>query len=364
MCEEAVNKVVELMTTQYGNPSSLHTMGFAAEQELRLAREAVAQELSVKQEEVFFTSGGTESNNLAIFGAAELGRRYGKKIVTTAIEHPSVLRVMQELEKQGFQIEYLLPDGDGHISEESVFRAVTSDTILVSMMAINNEVGTCLPISAAAAAIKAAKAPAKLHVDAVQSFGKYKILPSKTGIDLLSVSAHKIHGPKGVGALYVSKNVRLPARTFGGGQEKNLRSGTEAMPAIGGFGAAVRALPNWKEEESRIKELNESCRKELCALPGVIIQSPLDASPYILNISVPGIRSEIFLHFLSARGIYLSSGSACAKKEKSHVLSSMGLPKRQIDASLRISFSRENTQEDGKALIEGIKLGLKELIKR
>lgn len=232
------------------------------------------------------------------------------------------------------------------------------------MMAVNNEVGTRMPILAAAEAIKAVKAPAKLHVDAVQAFGKDKLFPQKMGIDLLSCSAHKIHGPKGAGALYISKGIRLPARVFGGGQEKNLRSGTEAMPAVAGFGAAVRALPNRNAEESRIKKLNEVCRKGLGQMKDVVIQSPLQASPYILNISVPGIRSETFLHFLSARGIYISSGSACAKKEKSHVLSAMGIPVRQIDSSLRISFSRENTQEDVKELLAGIKAGTEELIRK
>lgn len=363
VCDAAVSAMTEIMTVTYGNPSSLHSMGFAAEMKLREERETVAGMLSAQPEEVFFTSGGTEANNIALFGAAQAGVRYGKRIVTTAIEHPSVLQVMQELKKQGFCVTTLLPDKAGNLDPDQILEAVTADTILVSMMAVNNETGVLLPIDAAAEAIRRKGAHALLHVDAVQAFGKISLHPQRQHIDLMSVSAHKLHGPKGAGALYCAQKAKIQPRVFGGGQERGLRSGTEAMPAVAGFGAAVRALPDLRQTWEQVRKLNQACREGLQEIPGVLIQSPEDALPYVLNLSVPGIRSEVLLHFLSAKGIFVSSGSACAGKEKSHVLRAMGLPEAQIDSSLRVSFSRENTMEDVEALLDGIREGTKTLIR-
>lgn len=364
VCEQAAQKVLEMMTEHYGNPSSLHTMGFEAERELTCARTEIAQLLGAKKEEITFTSGGTEANNLAIFGAAHARQKRGNRIVTTAIEHPSVLNTMAQLEKEGFDVIYLKPDSQGHIAPRQLFEAVNADTILVSMMAVNNEVGTILPIDAAVQAIAQAKVPALLHVDAVQAFGKLSLKPGKSKIDLMSVSAHKIHGPKGVGALYVSSNVHIVPRTFGGGQEKNLRPGTEAMPLIAGFSAAVKALPSLVEETKAIAEITDYCRTELGKLDGITVNSPADALPYILNFSTCAVRSETMLHYLASKQIFVSSGSACSKAKPSHVLSAMELSREQIQSSLRISFSRYNTLEEAQKFIAALKQGLHEITRR
>ena len=256
VCPEAAQKAVEVMTQCYGNPSSLHRLGFRAEQELNAARKAVAGALSALPEEIVFTSGGTEANNLAIFGGA-WARRQHKRIVTTAIEHPSVLACMAQLEKEGWEVVYLQPDSFGRISPRQVEEAITPDTALVSMMAVNNEVGSILPFETAARVIRRNKARTLLHVDAVQAFGKLALKPGKIGVDLMTVSAHKIHGPKGAGALYIRKGVHIPARTVGGGQEKAMRSGTEAMPAWCAFGAAEQALPSLAQEEKEVRDLTD-----------------------------------------------------------------------------------------------------------
>ena len=361
VCEPAAAKVMELMTENYGNPSSLHTLGFRAEQALTEARRNIAAALGAKEDEVFFTAGGTESNNLAIFGAAYARKRMGMHIVTTQIEHPSVTNAVRQLEKEGWEVTWLQPDREGHILPEAVQEAVRPDTTLVTMMAVNNEVGTILPLDAAAQAIAAKKAPALLHVDAVQGFGKLDLRPERRKIDLLSISAHKIHGPKGVGALYVRKGVRIAPRTFGGGQEHGMRPGTEGLPAIGGFGAAVKALPPVNEGLRQAEELAAICREKLLALPGVEFNSPEDALPYIVNFSVGAVRAETMLHFLAARGVYVSSGSACSKGKQSPVLEAMGLPRERIQAALRVSFSHLNTLEDVDALVEGVREGLASL---
>ena len=364
VCEQAAKKALEAMTETYGNPSSLHTMGFEAERELTAARQAAAELLDAREEEILFTSGGTESNNLALFGAAQAKRRDGRRIVTTAIEHPSVLRVMEQLEKQGFEVVYLRPDSAGHILPKQVEQAVTPDTILVSMMLVNNETGVRLPVESAAPAIRRANAPALFHVDAVQAFGKVPIRPGRLKIDLLSASSHKIHGPKGAGILYVREGRHIPPRTFGGGQEKDMRPGTEPMPAIAGFGAAVRALPPFSEFGEQMSRLNSLCREKLSQIPGIMFNSPEDAVPYILNFSVPGVRAETMLHYLASRGVFVSSGSACAKAKPSHVLAAMDLGRARIQTSLRVSLSRYNRPEDIGALADALSQGLAELVKR
>lgn len=363
VCPEAAEKALELMTQCYGNPSSLHALGFRAEQALSQARQTVAKLLSAQPEEITFTSGGTESNNLAIFGGAFARRHVGRRIVTTQIEHPSVLEPMAQLEKEGWEIVRLAPDAFGRISPQQIEEAITPDTALVSIMAVNNEIGSILPVEAAARVIRRNKYRTLLHVDAVQAFGKLSLTPGKTGIDLLTASAHKIHGPKGAGTLYIRKGVHIPARTFGGGQERNLRSGTEALPAWCAFGAAVKALPPLREEEASIRALWEDARQRLSAIPGVVLQSPLEGLPYILNFSCGGVKAETMLHFLEERGIYVSSGSACAKGKPSHVLEAMHLPRAQALSSIRVSFSRENCPEDVVALADAVQEGMETLVR-
>lgn len=358
VCEKSAEKVLELMTQCYGNPSSLHKKGLEAQREVAHARQAVAVSLGAQPREIIFTSGGTEANNLAVLGGAAAGRRRGKRIVTTAIEHPSVLEPMRQLEKEGFEVVFLTPDADGRVPEEAVLKAVTGDTILISVMAVNNELGSIQPIEVLKKAVKRAGAPALVHVDGVQAYGKLPLRPEKLGIDLLTVSGHKIHGPKGVGVLYVSKNARILPRTFGGGQERELRPGTEAAPLIAGLGAAVEELPDWRQAYSRMEKLRDYTLQKLSGLVGVEVNSPVEGLPYLLNFSALGIRSETMLHFLAQRGIYVSSGSACAKGKQSHVLKAAGLPDSRISSAIRVSFSRENTERDADALAEGVREGL------
>ena len=358
VCEKSAEKVLELMTQCYGNPSSLHKKGLEAQREVAHARQAVAVSLGAQPREIIFTSGGTEANNRAVLGGAAAGRRRGKRIVTTAIEHPSVLEPMRQLEKEGFEVVFLTPDADGRVPEEAVLKAVTGDTILISVMAVNNELGSIQPIEVLKKAVKRAGAPALVHVDGVQAYGKLPLRPEKLGIDLLTVSGHKIHGPKGVGALYVSKNARILPRTFGGGQERELRPGTEAAPLIAGLGAAAEELPDWRQAYSRMEKLRDYTLQKLSGLEGVEVNSPVEGLPYLLNFSALGIRSETMLHFLAQRGIYVSSGSACAKGKQSHVLKAAGLPDSRISSAIRVSFSRENTERDADALAEGVREGL------
>lgn len=355
VCEEAAQEMLYTLTEGYGNPSSLHAKGFEAEQLLEKARARVAKRIGCEPEEVFFTSGGTEANNLALFGVAQSLSRRGRRIVTTAIEHPSVEKPLQELEKQGFEVIYLPAGEDGKVQEESIFEAVNGDTILVSMMAVNNEVGSLQPLEAVRRAIKRAEAPALFHCDCVQGFGKLDIKPSALGIDLMTVSSHKIHGPKGAGALYVRRGVQVRPRTFGGGQEKDLRPGTEAMPALVGFGAAAQALPDVRSGLAHATQLRDYLLEQVSGMRGVKLNSPPDALPYIVNLSLPGLRSEPILNLLSEMGVYVSSGSACAKGHKSHVLTALGLPNERIDSALRISFSRFTTPQEIDALVAGLR---------
>ena len=363
-CLEAVQAVLHSMEENWGNPSSLHSLGFQAERAVEDARQAVADALSCRSEEILFVSGGTEGNNLAILGAAYARKKQGTHLVTSAIEHPAVLHVMQYLEKEGFSVTYLRPDAQGRISARQVWEAVTPETILVSLMAVNNETGVLLPLEAASQAIREKKAPALFHVDAVQAFGKIPLKPESEGIDLLTLSGHKIHGPKGIGALYIRRGVHLAPRIFGGAQEKGKRPGTEGTPLIAGLGAAVRALPLLAAEEKRIREINLHLRRRLANLPEVTLLSPEDALPYILNLSAGQVSAETMLHFLSSKGIFVSSGSACAKGKTSHVLKAMGVPAKQIASALRVSFSRMNTIEDTDRFADALEEGLHRLVRR
>lgn len=356
-CPEAVEAVNFMMTENFGNPSSLHGAGISAMKEIISARESIAKALSCEKDEILFTSGATEANNLAIFGAAYANRRRGNRIVTTAIEHESVMQSIDRLEEEGFEVIRLMPDGHGFISEKELEEAINDKTILVSMMYINNEVGSILPVEKIKKAVTRKNAPALIHIDCVQAFGKIPVRPKKLGADLASVTAHKIHGPKGSGALYIRKGVNISPRTFGGEQEKRIRPGTEASPLIAGFGAAVNALPDLKKQSEYISGLNTYARERLGEIDGLVFNSADNASPFILNIYIPSfMRSQTVIQELSAKyGIYVSSGSACAKGKRSHVLTAMHLPDERIDKSIRISFCRSNTKEDIDILADALK---------
>lgn len=356
-CPEAVEAVNFMMTENFGNPSSLHGAGISAMKEIISARESIAKALSCEKDEIFFTSGATEANNLAIFGAAYANRRRGNRIVTTAIEHESVMQSIDRLEEEGFEVIRLIPDGHGFINEKELEEAINDKTILVSMMYINNEVGSILPVEKIKKTVTRKNAPALIHIDCVQAFGKIPVRPKKLGADLASVTAHKIHGPKGSGALYIRKGVNISPRTFGGEQEKRIRPGTEASPLIAGFGAAVNALPDLKKQSEYISGLNTYARERLSEIDGLVFNSADNASPFILNIYIPSfMRSQTVIQELSAKyGIYVSSGSACAKGKRSHVLTAMHLPDERIDKSIRISFCRSNTKEDIDILADALK---------
>ncbi len=344
-CETAVKSVNEAVALNWGNPSSLHKLGIEAEGVISDTRKRAAALLLCKEKEVYFTSGGTESNNIALFGAARALKRRGNRIVTTAVEHPSVLETCRALQNDGFEIVYIKPEDGGGIDPEKIAAAVDKSTILISVMLVNNETGAIFPVEKLRGIANSVGAPALIHCDAVQGFGKIPISVEKLGVDLLSASAHKIHGIKGCGLLYKSEKAHILPLTYGGHQESGLRSGTESVPAIAGFGGALREL-DINNSLNRIKDLNGYARAELPKIDGLIFNSPSGALPYILNISLPGYRSETVLHFLENRGIFVSSGSACAKGRGSYVLREMGLGNRETDSALRLSFSRYNTEND------------------
>ena len=359
----AADKAYEIMTEIYGNPSSLHLMGMNAEKELELARKRVSAALGATSEELFFTSGGTEANNTALFGAAYAKRRSGKRIVISSVEHSSVLEAAARLEQEGFEVVRIAPQIDGIIHSEDVAEAVNDDTILVSVMLVNNETGAVMPVKDIFEAARDKNDKIICHTDAVQAFGKLDFSPKKLGADLLSVSAHKVHAPKGCGALYIKRRVRIIPRQFGGEQEKKIRPGTEALPLIAAFGAACEEF-DVEGNGERVAELNGYARQRLLEIGEVVINSPENALPYVLNISAGRVRSETMLHFLEEREVFVSSGSACAKGKPSHVLGAMGIDRDRADSALRISFSKLNTKADVDALCEGIAEGLGTLAHR
>lgn len=349
-CNTAIQNVNFALSDTWGNPSSLYDMGFRAQMLVDDTRKAVANLLKCREDEIFFTGSGTEGNNTAILGAAASRKKRGKKIVTTAIEHPSVLETMKRLQDDGFEVVYLKSQKDGSISADDLKNAIDKNTVLVSIMLVNNETGSIQPLKQASQIIKQSGAPALLHCDGVQAFGKMPINLNEWGVDLFTASAHKIHGPKGVGVLYIKKGVTIKPLLTGGGQEKNMRSGTESVPLIFGLKGAVDELGNIAKNLESQKELWLYAKDALLQTGLVSINSCEDALPYILNISVEGYRSETLLHFLEAQGVYVSSGSACAKGNGSYVLNEMGLSRQRVDSALRVSFSRYNTKEDVDAL--------------
>ena len=359
----AAEKALKVMTEIYGNPSSLHTKGIEAEKELENARRVIASKLGAQEEEIFFTSGGTEANNLALFGAAEAKKRSGRKIVVSSVEHSSVIEAAKYLEQNGWDVKYISPREDGKIHPEDVAEQIDGNTTLVSIMYVNNETGAIMPVDKIFEQAREKNPQIICHTDAVQAFGKLDIKAKKLGADLISVSGHKVFAPKGVGAIYIKRGVRLVPRRYGGEQEKKLRPGTEPLPLIAAFGTACGEFDIQSNFEA-VSALNSYAKEKLSRIDGVLINSPQDALPYVLNITAGRVRSETMLHFLEEREVYVSSGSACAKGKPSHVLSAMGYNKQRADSALRISFSKHNTKEDIDALCEGIELGLKILAHR
>lgn len=354
-CEKSVKKALEMMNENFGNPSSLHACGFSAKKELDNARRTVSSFLGCQENELFFTPSGTVANNTAIFGTEKARRRDGKKVVTTLFEHPSVLKCFETLEEQGYEVVYLKPDYNGKINLNELSNAVDNNTILVSIMAVNNEIGSIQDISKVKGIIKDNKSKAYFHCDAVQAFGKILLKPKKLGIDLMSMSAHKIHGIKGAGALFVNNSIRVLPHIVGGGQENGMISGTEALPAICAFGEAVNDIGNVEKNCQSVQLVRDSFVNKIKTIDKVYVNSPEDALPYIINISVDGVPSQVMLNSLSSMGIYVSAGSACSKGHRSNVLTAMGVSPKSIDSAIRISLSKFTTEKDMEMLYNGIK---------
>ena len=353
---EAAQAAVTAMTEEWGNPSSRYAFGQEASGRLNEHRAQVAAGLGCRPEEVYFLSCGTEGDNWAIAAAVEKNRRKGKHIITTAIEHAAVLEPIRELERQGYEVTWLQPDQQGIITAEQVEAALRPDTILVAMMLVSNELGTVLPVAETARAIRAARCPALLHCDAVQGFLKVPFTPEGLGVDTLAVSGHKVHAPKGIGALYIRRGLRLPPLIRGGGQEEGLRSGTEPTAQTAAFAAAVEAgRASLERDLAHMRELKDYAARTLREqVPGLELIGA-GTAPHILPVTLPGYKSEVVLRFLSDRGIYVSSGSACHKGKPSHVYAALKLPKPQLDGILRISFSYDTAREDVDALVQGLK---------
>ena len=346
----------EVLTEQFGNPSSQYPMGLEMKRRVEVWRKTVADALGCGAKQLFFTSCGTEADNWVVTAACWQNRHLGRHIVTTAVEHSAVLEACRWMERQGYEVTYLVPAQDGSLSAEQVLAAVRQDTALVSCMLVNNELGTVLPVAQAARLVRRLGSSALIHCDGVQGFLKIPFTPAELGVDLLTVSGHKIHAPKGIGALYIRRGLKLPPLIRGGGQEEGLRSGTEATAQIAAFAAAVRAGAATREADIRhmagLKA--ETLARLQEAVPGL---KPIGSgtAPHILAVTLPGYKSEVIVRFLSDRGICLSSGSACHKGKPSHVYAALKLPKSDLDGALRISFSYDTTQQDVDALADGLR---------
>ena len=352
--------VVKTMTEDYGNPAAKHRKGMEAEQYIREARKIIADSMKVQEKEILFTSGGSESNNMALIGTAWANQRAGKHIISTAIEHPSVYNPLGVLEELGFEVTILPVDHDGHISLKELEEAIRPDTILVSTMYVNNEVGAVEPVEEISRVIKAKNPSALYHVDAIQAYGKYVIRPQKQGIDLLSVSSHKIHGPKGVGFLYIRSGVKIKPLIYGGGQQAGMRSGTENVPGVAGFGAAVKEMyTDHAEKIQKLIGLKDYMTDRLGEIEGTVINSKKGeaSAPQIVSVSFEGVRSEVLLHALEDKGIYVSSGSACSSNHPgiSGTLKGIGVAQKLLDSTIRISFGIFNTKEEVDYTIDVLK---------
>ncbi|MBQ9322541.1 MAG: cysteine desulfurase [Eubacterium sp.] len=349
---EAADIVRETMLFANGNPSSMHHKGVEAENYIRKATETLADLLKVKEKEIFYTSGGTEADNWALRGIAAAYQRKGRHIITTAIEHPAVSAPLEALKEQGFEVTVLVPDREGLVTAEQVCDAMREDTILVSVMMVNNEIGAVEPVAEIGEQIHRKKPDIVFHVDAVQAFGKYRIRPKKMQIDLLSVSGHKIHGPKGVGFLYVDEKLNIRPLILGGGQQKGMRSGTDNVPGIAGLGiAAEKMYARLEDNTASMRSCRDMLAEGLAEMENVVLHGPSDperTAPYILNASFVGVRSEVLLHTLEDKGIYVSAGSACSthKKSGSPTLSAIGCPEKEKESAIRFSFSEMTTPEE------------------
>lgn len=350
--QEVVNEVVRSLTEDFGNPSSLHRLGLQSERHMKNARSMIAQLIQVSAEEIVFTSGGTESNNLAILGVTRARKRYGNHCITTKIEHPSILNTFEYLEQDGWDVTYLSVDSHGLIDIESFKESIREDTVLVSISHVNNEIGSIEPIREIGLFLKNNYPDIIFHTDAVQSFGRLHIRPMEWGIDLLSASGHKIHAPKGIGALYIKKGTPLTTLQWGGGQELGIRSGTENLPGIVGFGRAAQWINKiMGQDDAMIKNMKIDLAEEIKkAVPEVVFNGPKpeEGAPHILNISIPGVRGETLLHVLESYGVYVSTGSACSSKRvrTSHVLSAIGASDRVAEGAIRLSLSYLNTGDE------------------
>ena len=349
--KRATDMMVKLLTEDFGNPSSMHMKGVEAENYIKEAKKKIAKTLKIDEKEIVFTSGGTESNNMALIGAALANKRTGNHIITTSIEHASVSAVAAYLEELGFRVTYLKVDENGLISLEELKEAVTDETILVSLMMVNNEIGAVEPIEEAAKIIKAKNPKTLVHVDAIQAYGKYRIYPKKMGIDLLSVSGHKIHAPKGTGFLFIRDKVKVKPLIYGGGQQKGMRSGTENVPGVAALAeAATEVYEDFDAKIDHLYALKERFISGLQGMDGVTVNGKTgrDSAPQIVSVSIEGVRSEVMLHTLEDREIYVSAGSACAsnKPAVSATLTAIGLKKNLLDSTIRFSFCKDTTEEE------------------
>ncbi len=358
--DEVAAVVARTMVEDYGNPSSMHYKGVEAEGYMRRARSVLARSLKVKDKEIFFTSGGTESDNLALIGAARANWRAGKRVLASAMEHPAVLNTMQYLAEEGFEVRYLPVDSQGIVKLDALEKEMTEDTILVSVMYVNNEVGSVQPVADIARVIKKRNPQALFHVDAVQAYGKYDIRPKRDGIDLLSISGHKIHGPKGIGVLYVDEKAKIRAINYGGGQQGGMRSGTDNVPGIAGIAKAAELIyAGLERDNQRLYALKEQLAEGILDIEGTVLNGPAprEGAPHILNASFLGIRSEVLLHALEERGICVSAGSACSSNHPSEsaTLAAMFLPRERIDSALRFSLGVFNTEEEISFCVQALK---------
>lgn len=349
--DEVAQVVQQVMLDDYGNPSSMHNKGLEGENYIRKAKEIIAKNLKVNEKEIFFTSGGTESDNLALIGSAMANKRAGNHIITTKIEHPAVRETCEYLENNGFEVTYLGVDENGQIKLDELKAALREDTILVSIMHTNNEIGSLQPIAEAGKLIKEFNSKIVFHVDAVQGYGKFVILPKRMNIDLLSVSGHKIHGPKGVGFLYIHEKIKIFPTIYGGGQQKGMRSGTENVPGIAGLSVAVsKVYENLEEDINRLYELKQKFIEGVSQIPDVKVNGlqGRDSAPHVVSLSVRGVRSEVLLHALEDKGIFVSAGSACASNKPmiSETLKAIGVEKDLLDSTVRFSFSVFTTEEE------------------
>lgn len=361
-CDAAVNAAVEAMTVNFGNPSSLHRAGLDAQLAVDKARKIISSSLSASAENIFFTSGATESNNLAIRGACSAYGKKRRKIVSSSVEHASVAETLNALEKDGFEVVRVSPRSDGQFYAEDFLSACDEQTVLITIMCVNNETGYILPVKETFSAVKRKFPEIITHTDCVQAYMKIPVKASAINADLLSISGHKVHAPKGIGALYIKKGVRVIPIVTGGKQEKGIRSGTESVPLICAFGAAVENLNKTiSERYEKVTELKKILLNQVAEIDGVTVNSRDDASPYIVNISAAGKRSEIMLHYLESRGIYVSSGSACSKGQQSGVLGEFGITGKNADSALRISMTAETTEDEITEFVRALKEGIENI---